>query len=161
MVPWETRSSSPDKILKSHQARHWLCFLLKQRWKTQHRGGSYYFSPDRKACRYQQQTQTKSLQTNQVSKEPYNYIPSLFLIHRNSWLLISKGHAGVSQADIKLVADAGLQTPTQATLLTSMLPIVPSERYQQRWISHHLPSQSKVAASYLMYKLWTFIMLDA
>lgn len=41
-------------------------FFLSTDWKTQHERGSCYFSPKRKACRCQQQTQTKRLQTNQL-----------------------------------------------------------------------------------------------
>lgn len=58
--------------------------------------------------------------------------------------------------------DAGLQAPaTQGTLLPSMYPTVPAGRYHKRLISHCSPSQSEVAASYLMYKLSSLIMLDA
>lgn len=132
---WYIRSFSPDKTQKKACSwpKHWICFLLEHRWKTQHERCSYYFSYDRKACGYQQQTQTKSLHTYQVSKQPYTIIPCLFLMYGSSCLQILRGHAGVSQPDRKLAVDAGLHTPaTQDSLLTCMFPTVPAVRYHKR-----------------------------
>lgn len=69
LLPYCSSFDKPDlaHLLKlrrkhiPHEARHWISFFLKHRGKIQHGRGSDYFSPDRKACGYQQQTQAQSL----------------------------------------------------------------------------------------------------